>query len=498
MTWARSRSLLNTLRPHAFARSRRCWKGHATSLQSICDWKRCYATYAEPPTEVEKILLDTIKATGPITFATYMQMCLSHPSAGYYMKASKPVIGSEGDFITSPEISQVFGELLAVWLLSQWMYAGSGREVRLLELGPGRGTLMRDVLRVFSQFPAARSATKEIHLVETSPKMRSAQEAKLSPLAERHSWRLHWHDALDQIKCDNSKFTLVLAHEFFDALPFHLLQVCVPIETDCSTNDAYPHQKTHHGWQEVLIASGPDPAAPTVLNSGTESPSLDVLSSNPPASTSGRFHQVLSPAPTPSSTLLGLSSTRFQKLPVGSRIEVSPASFKIARQLGELLYDAESNGSRSAGSALIVDYGGEKAYGNSFRAFKDHNIVDPFCRPGECDLTVNVDFAWLKEASGDLATHHGPISQAVFLHRMGLQARLDALTAAAKDEERKKAIEQAAKRLVDPTGMGTQYQVMGMTGKRKAALTDEERWPFIETTDSSVQNTRAGEQSPSH
>ncbi|KAL7279010.1 hypothetical protein ACG7TL_006842 [Trametes sanguinea] len=415
------------------------------------------------PTEVEKILLDTIKATGPISFARYMQMCLSHPTAGYYMKASKPVIGSAGDFITSPEISQVFGE---------WMYAGAGRDIRLLELGPGRGTLMHDVLRVFSQFPAARSATKEIHLVETSPAMRAAQEAKLSSLVEQQGWKLHWHDGLDRVQPDSTKFTLALAHEFFDALPFHLLQ------------------KTHHGWQEVLIASGPDPAEPTILKP-SDKPSLDFSSTKPPAERAARFRQVLSPTPTPSSTLLGLSSTRFQKLPVGSRIEVSPVSFKIARQLSELLYDRESEGTRSAGSALIVDYGGEKVYGNSFRAFKDHKIVDPFHRPGECDLTVNVDFAYLKEASGDLATNLGPLSQAIFLHRMGLQARLDALKASAKDDDRRKDIEQAAKRLVDPTGMGTQYQIMGMAGRRQGELTDEERWPFLEVAHNDSQHHEA-------
>ncbi|KAI0360170.1 DUF185-domain-containing protein [Trametes cingulata] len=353
------------------------------------------------------------------------------------------------------------------------MYAGSSRDIRLLELGPGRGTLMHDVLRVFSQFPAARSATKEIHLIETSPTMRKAQETKLSFLTQTHGWDLHWHDGLDQVPQDSHKFTLALAHEFFDALPFHLLQ------------------KTHHGWQEVLIASEPDPAAPTVLKPGEQSP-LDIPSKASVANAGGPFRQVLSPTPTPSSMLLGLSSARFQKLPVGSRIEVSPASFKVARRLSELLHDAESEGSRSAGSALIIDYGGEKVYGNSFRAFKDHKIVDPFHRPGECDLTVNVDFTYLKEASAELATSHGPLSQAMFLHRMGLQARLDALKSSASDEERKKQIEQAAKRLVDPTGMGTQYQIMGLTGKRKTALTDEERWPFVEVQNR-AQNTEAGE-----
>ncbi|KAI0768010.1 DUF185-domain-containing protein [Trametes elegans] len=473
MTWARSRRVLIGLRLNTpeLANSYRATR--ATCTAGFLSFARRYASASDAPTEVERILLNTIKATGPISFATYIQMCLSHPTAGYYMKTSKPVIGSEGDFITSPEISQVFGELLGVWLLSQWMYAGTSREIRLLELGPGRGTLMHDVLRVFSQFPAARAATKEIHLVETSAAMRAAQEEKLSFLAKTHGWGLHWHDAIDQIPHDDNKFTLILAHEFFDALPFHLLQ------------------KTHHGWQEVLIASGPDPGAPTVLKPG-DRPSLDFSSKVSLTNATGRFHQVLSPSPTPSSTLLGLSSTRFQKLPVGSRIEVSPASFKIARQIGELLHEGASEQSRSAGSALIVDYGGEKAYGNSFRAFKDHKIVDPFHRPGECDLTVNVDFAYLKEASTGLATHHGPLSQAVFLHRMGLQARVDALKASAKDEERKKSVEQAAKRLVDPTGMGTQYQIMGMTGLRKTDLTDEERWPFVEAVQHTTQGSGVG------
>ena len=112
--------------------------------------------------------------------------------------------------------------------------------------------------------------------------------------------------------------------------------------------------------------AGPDPAARTVLRPDG-SPSLDVSTTRPLASTAARFRQVLSPTPTPTATLLGLSSPRFLQLPAGSRIEVSPAAFKIARQIGELLHDKGSEGSRSAGSALIVDYGGNKVYGNSFR-----------------------------------------------------------------------------------------------------------------------------------
>lgn len=89
---------------------------------------------------------------------------------------------------------------------------------------------------------------------------------------------------------------------------------------------------------------------------------------------------------------------------MGSQVEVSPVAFKMARRIGDLVHQQEPSGAHasSAGSALIVDYGGDKAFGHSFRAFKDHKIVDVFHRPGECDLTVNVDFAYLKEATADL------------------------------------------------------------------------------------------------
>ncbi|KAI0707155.1 S-adenosyl-L-methionine-dependent methyltransferase [Earliella scabrosa] len=454
MTWVRNRQLLDALKVYVSPTScfpRQQW-GRAA-------WRRV-ANSSGQCTEVERILHDSIKATGPISFATYMQMCLSHPTAGYYTNAANAVFGSRGDFITSPEISQVFGELLGVWMLSQWMYAGASRKIRLVELGPGRGTLMHDVLRVFSKFPAARSATKEIHLVEISQPMREAQESKLGPIARANGWSLDWHDTVEGVSHDAHKFTLVLAHEFFDALPFHLLQ------------------KTILGWQEVLITSGPDPAAPTTLNTAAN-PSL-VSSVSRISGVASGFRRVLSPTPTPMSTLLGMSSTRFKNIPVDSYIEVSPSGFKIARRIGELLYDGDSNGARSAGSALIVDYGGDKVYGNSFRAFKNHKIVDVFHRPGECDLTVNVDFAYLREAVANLAAHHGPVSQATFLNRMGLRARVNALKAGAKTDERKQQIEAAANRLVDTSGMGSQYQVMALTGKRAASLSAEERWPFVD------------------
>ncbi|PSS36776.1 hypothetical protein PHLCEN_2v1407 [Hermanssonia centrifuga] len=288
------------------------------------------------------------ETTGPISFSTYMQMCLSHPTDGYYTNPAHAVFGSKGDFITSPEISQVFGE-------------------------------------VFEHFPAGRAAVNAIHLVETSNAMQRMQEERLQSTAKKYGWDVQWHSSLQDVAHDTQVYTMVLAHEFFDALPFHLLE------------------KTKEGWNEVLIASVPDPTAPKILKS---SPSLpDNASENiirGVLETSPRFRQVLSRSPTVASSLLGTSSPRFQKLPVGSRVEISPSAFKIAHRIGELLHSHNGTAEDVAGCALIVDYGGEKAYGSSFRAFKDHKIVDVFHRPGECDLTTNVDFAYLKDAIADL------------------------------------------------------------------------------------------------
>ncbi|CAL1716922.1 unnamed protein product [Somion occarium] len=380
------------------------------------------------------------------------------------MNPSHSVLGSKGDFVTSPEISQVFGEILGIWFLSQYMQTGQSKPIRLIELGPGKGTLTADILRVLSQFNVSKPAVREIGLVETSPMMKGIQQGTLEQTLYRFgdsaNVTLDWYDSLDIIPSQEDVFTMLVAHEFFDALPFHVLQL------------------TEKGWHEVMITTAPDPAAPTIItHEKPYSSPLDVSSSNSPP----RFRPVLSSEPSPSSTILGLSSPRFQKLPIGSTIEVSLASYKIAHQLGQLLKpspEAQSKG--STGCALIVDYGGEQVYGNSFRGFKEHKIVDVFHRPGECDLTVNVDFTYLQEAIAPNATTLGVLTQAEFLNRMGLLVRVDALMKAVKDEERKKDIASAAKRLVDLTGMGSQYKIMGVSGLEEDDLSGEARWPFLD------------------
>ncbi|PUB18758.1 class I SAM-dependent methyltransferase [Yoonia sediminilitoris] len=154
---------------------------------------------------LRELLIDRIARTGPISLADYMTDCLMHPTLGYYSK--RDPLGTAGDFITSPEISQMFGELVGLALAQTWMNQGSPSPFALAELGPGRGTLMADVIRATKAVPGFHAAMS-VHLVETSPALRAVQATNV-PIAT-------WHDHVDSLP-DLPLF--VIANEFFDALP---------------------------------------------------------------------------------------------------------------------------------------------------------------------------------------------------------------------------------------------------------------------------------------
>ena len=148
-----------------------------------------------------------IRANGPISVATYMGLCMTHPREGYY-KAARP-LGSAGDFITAPEISQMFGELIGFFLVNIWQQMREPKSFTLLELGPGRGTLMQDALRVASRAEGFLDAC-HLQLFETHPDLRAEQASRLS----QHN--PYWSPEFDAVSDDP---LLVVANEFFDALP---------------------------------------------------------------------------------------------------------------------------------------------------------------------------------------------------------------------------------------------------------------------------------------
>lgn len=173
-----------------------------------------------------------IAVEGPITIERYMALCLGHPVHGYYR--TRDPLGAAGDFTTAPEISQIFGELLGLWTAEVWHGLGRPGAFRLVELGPGRGTLMADALRALKAAAPDCLAAADLHLVETSPTLRAAQGRALPNAAPT------WHDALDTLPGGPA---ILLANEFFDALPVR------------------QYQRTERGWCERRVGldeSGPD------------------------------------------------------------------------------------------------------------------------------------------------------------------------------------------------------------------------------------------------
>jgi NADH dehydrogenase [ubiquinone] 1 alpha subcomplex assembly factor 7 len=158
--------------------------------------------------ELERIIKDRIAAAGPISVADYMELALTHPEFGYYMR--RDPLGAQGDFTTSPEISQIFGELAGLWLARQWEVMGKPKAA-LIELGPGRGTLMADALRASKKINGFHDAIS-VHLVEKSPVLKQKQ---WHTLAGKHN-RIEWHETLDDLP---DMPWLLIANEFFDALP---------------------------------------------------------------------------------------------------------------------------------------------------------------------------------------------------------------------------------------------------------------------------------------
>jgi len=160
-------------------------------------------------TPLEAEIRRIIETDGPISVADYMRLCLGHPQHGYYV--TRDPFGAQGDFITAPEVSQMFGELIGAWAAAVWQRMGAPREMRLIELGPGRGTLMADALRAAKALPEFAAALSA-HLVETSPVLRAAQESKLAgangPVA--------WHARIEEVP---EGPCIAIANEFVDALP---------------------------------------------------------------------------------------------------------------------------------------------------------------------------------------------------------------------------------------------------------------------------------------
>jgi SAM-dependent MidA family methyltransferase len=179
-------------------------------------------------TPLESELRRIIAIEGPIAVSRYMALCLGHPQHGYYV--TRDPFGAAGDFTTAPEVSQMFGELIGLWAAAVWQQMGAPARVNVVELGPGRGTLMADLLRAAAVVPAFRGALA-VRLVETSPVLRARQAQTLGDTP------VSWHTSLDEVPDGPA---IVVANEFIDALPIDQAVMGT------------------HGWHARMVGIGPD------------------------------------------------------------------------------------------------------------------------------------------------------------------------------------------------------------------------------------------------
>ncbi|MBL6782529.1 MAG: SAM-dependent methyltransferase [Alphaproteobacteria bacterium] len=352
-------------------------------------------------TSLRQIINDRIKADGFISLHDYMDLVLYHPRFGYYRKEA--VIGEAGGFITAPEISQMFGELTGLWLAHQCQTQHLESKAALVELGPGRGTLMADLIRAWRQ---TALTLPPIHLVETSPSLQATQAKTISHITEAPT---HWHQAVDQLP---NQPLLIIANEFFDALPVRQFRY------------------TDTEWQERGIMNGPSAWQmvwrPVTANDVPDS--IFELATTRPAASTDADTSIIAYAPHLPAIMASLSA----------RIKTH------------------------GGAMLVIDYGKADCYGDTVQAVHNHQPVDLLFEPGTADLTAWVDFSHLAKiarANGLAATPLQPQGQ--FLKSIGIKERTEQLSDGASPELKRRLLAELD-RLVNPAQMGQAFKVMAI------------------------------------
>lgn len=352
-------------------------------------------------------IYDKIEEDGGISIADYMYMALSDPQEGYYMHQTP--LGLKGDFITSPEISQVFGEMLGIWMAECWHMLGKPK-VDVVEVGPGLGTLMDDFLRATKTVKGFHEAM-DVHMVETSPQLQSHQR---TVLRKKHP-RIQWHYELPE----SDRPLLILGNEFFDALPI----------------EQYVITKTGFRERRIVCEKHEDEKKLAYKPSDKEKRYL--------------------PTPYPP---IGAGD-----LPEETVVEICPMAQVIMRQVATRI-------AKCGGAGLFIDYGyvrpeGMTMYagGDTFQAVKKHKYHNELEAPGTADLTAHVDFSSLADVAVAAGGYTPPVlTQGEFLTRMGGEVRMQQLCRNANSKEVCENLARGYQRLTDTEDMGELFKVLAV------------------------------------
>src|SRR5690606_13230090 len=328
----------------------------------------------------------------------FMDTGLFDGREGYYM-ASTP-LGRDGDFITSPEISQIFGELVAIWIIHLWNESGRPSPFCLAEIGPGRGTLMADILRIITRLQPELLQAARIRMIETSPALAAAQKACLAKCGNHG---IEWVEQLAQLP--EGLPLVLIGNELFDAIPVR------------------QYIKTPQGWRERMV--GLDAKDRLCFLAGPGSIDQDLL---PPEA---------------------------DLQPTGSIFEISPAREALAEDIAARI-------AADGVAALMFDYGHvSSGFGDTFQAVRNHAYEPVLASPGRADLTSHVDFAALAEAVLRGNARSATRTQGEFLLEMGILERTGRLTAN-QDAARAASIRGSVKRLIDPDQMGSLFKAFAI------------------------------------
>ncbi|MDQ6436692.1 class I SAM-dependent methyltransferase [Mesorhizobium sp. LHD-90] len=347
-------------------------------------------------TSLKERIVDLIEALGPISVSEYFSLCLSDPTHGYYMM--RDPFGRDGDFTTAPEISQMFGEAIGVWLVLAWRALGRPEQPLLAEIGPGRGTLAKDIARTLDRLEPTLRSSARFHLIETSPKLNLLQATTL----EGTGGRFDWVRSVDELP-DGP--LLIVGNELFDAIPMR------------------QYVKVGGAWRERMIGLDNDDRLIFVAGAGSLEPSL-----LPPGADAAED---------------------------GAIFEIAPARAALMQKIAEWI-------AKKGGAGLFIDYGHlAPGLGDTLQAVRKHQPEDVLENPGEADLTSHVDFSALAATARAAGLDAHLTTQGDFLLKLGLLERAGVLGADA-DEAKRDEIRAAVDRLAGPDQMGELFKVLAI------------------------------------
>jgi SAM-dependent MidA family methyltransferase len=353
-------------------------------------------------TRLKERIAALVHVNGPISVAEYMALCLFDPEDGYY--TNREPFGVEGDFITAPEISQMFGELVGVWLRAAWDAIGRPLPATVAEIGPGRGTLMKDVLRTLFKLDPNFAREADFAMVETSPRLSEIQKETLANIDAG----VRWHDSVESLA---SQPLLIVGNELFDAIPVR------------------QYVRVGGKWRERAV--GLDETGNLTFVAGAGAPDLTLL---PPQAKSS---------------------------PDGAIVELSPARTALMETIAERI-------AKHGGAGLFFDYGyTTPALGDTLQALRKHQYDDVLAHPGEADLTAHVDFFALAAAARNVELDAHITTQGDFLLAMGLIERAGRLGADA-DLATRERLSGEVERLAGPDQMGNLFKVLAIVPRGTA------------------------------